>query len=120
MSIIAIDTSRLHRILSAEAIAFALGYRDTGSDQRRKLRNHRDEYLVYGGIFGEDYAILSVIPADGSEESVRVGATPIGLPSRFLDGLTMSLEDELETDIYRNTCVWGSLKRDRLIMAMCN
>lgn len=120
MSIIAIDTSRLHRILNAEAIAFALGYRDTGSNQRRKLRNHRDEYLVYGGIYGEDYAILSVIPADGSEEIVRVGAAAIRLPLRFLNGLTMSVEDELETEIYRNTGVWSSLNRDRLIMAMRN
>lgn len=121
MSIIAIDTSHLPRILSAEAIAVALGYRDTGSDNRRKRRNHRNEYLVYGGVLADDDAILSVIPADGSEETVRVvdvGST--GLPSEFLNGLTTSIEDELETDIHRYTGVWGTLKRDRLIMAMCN
>jgi len=117
--IMAIDSPRVSYILSAEAIAVALGYRDTGFDNRRKLRNHRGEYLVYGGISGDDYAILSVISGGGSEESVDVGNGAIGLPSGFLAGLTMSVENELETEIYRKTGVWGSLKRDRLIRAMC-
>jgi hypothetical protein len=33
-------------VYNAMTVALGLGYSDTGSDNRRKLRNHEDEYLV--------------------------------------------------------------------------
>jgi hypothetical protein len=51
-------------------------YNDSGQDRRRRLRNHWHEYLVWGGIFVDDYRILAVFRGDGPERSVPLCSLP--------------------------------------------
>ena len=48
-------------------IARRLRYTDPGIHLRRRLSYYRDEYLIYGGISADDYAILAISPAGGDK-----------------------------------------------------
>jgi len=74
--IIVIWAEDLHYLYQAEDIATTLGYNDSGQDRRRRLRNHWHEYLVWGGIFADDYRILAVFRGDGPERSVPLCSLP--------------------------------------------
>jgi hypothetical protein len=63
LCIVAIDTDRVNTCYDAYGIAQRLGYTDSGIHRRRRLSNHRDEYLIYGSISADDYAILATFPA---------------------------------------------------------
>ena len=58
--VIAVWARGLAGVYSAEEAAFRLGSSDTGLDKNRKLRHHRDEYPLEGGIAAEEYRILAV------------------------------------------------------------
>ena len=49
-------------------VARTLGYQSDSKDERRRLQNHYDEYLVRGGIATDEYRLLAVF--DGHEGSV--------------------------------------------------
>jgi len=85
ISIVAIDTSRVHSILRAWPIAEYLGYGNGGGGNRRQLRNHDFEYLVHGCIAADSYAVLMI-----------------------LDGMTPQVDTSLETlkeELYMRTGV---------------
>jgi hypothetical protein len=63
--IAAFSTAGISTIFNPYKVARALGYPNGGFDNRRKLWNHRDEFLVYGAVYFENYAICSTPFANG-------------------------------------------------------
>jgi hypothetical protein len=68
ITIVAVWAKGIYHIYRAEHIATALRYNNSGQDSRRKLSNHRYEYLVWGGIAADDYRILAEFPRAASME----------------------------------------------------
>jgi hypothetical protein len=50
LCIVAIDPDRVNTCYDAYGMAQRLEYTDSGIHPRRRPSNHRDEYLMYGGI----------------------------------------------------------------------
>jgi hypothetical protein len=50
LCIVAIDTDRVNTCYDAYGMAQRLGCTDSGIHPQRRLSNHWDEYLMYGGI----------------------------------------------------------------------
>ncbi|RHZ61287.1 hypothetical protein CDV55_104155 [Aspergillus turcosus] len=121
--VVAVQAKNLVGVYSAERVAEALGYRDENNDPRRRPC-HRDEYLIYGGISPDEYAILAVF--DGREPCVPVifntpafeyhGQIPRNsLPGQAERGPLVALEDEM----YRRTGRRDDLVRDELVRTIC-
>jgi hypothetical protein len=56
------------------------------TDPRRQLRYFRDEYLVWGGISGDDYTLLCIFPVtDGRDITTQVGNMRVIVPRVFMD-----------------------------------
>jgi hypothetical protein len=81
--IVATDMDRANACYDAYDVARQLGYTDFGIDHRRRLSNRRDEYLVYGGVSADDYAILVIFPAGGDEVHCQVDGHSVPLPSLY-------------------------------------
>ena len=122
IQILAIDTSRIRGILSAEKIARALLYNDRSPDRRRKVHYHIDEYLIYGGIGGiaiDANPILAKISGGGREVQERPGGRgspfreAIPMPEDFLNTVTVNVESELAEEIsfYTGDCDYSKLSR---------
>lgn len=60
--LVAVDSSAFENILEAFQEARRLGYRLNSSEKRRRLENHKGEYLVPGGYYADSYKRLAVIP----------------------------------------------------------
>jgi hypothetical protein len=126
LCIVAIDTGRVKTYYDAYGIAQNLGYTDPGIHPRQRLSHHRDEYLIYGGISADDYAILATFPAGGDEVRYQVDGHCIPLPAAYLEylselashGLPMTVEGELKTEIYSSTGVYSDRQLEALLIAM--
>jgi hypothetical protein len=70
--IVPFSTAGISTIFDAYKVARALDYPNGGFDNCRKLWNHRDEFLVYGGVHFEDYAILAIFPGDINERRITL------------------------------------------------
>jgi hypothetical protein len=129
--IVAIDTDRVkntrnNACYDAYNVARRLGYTDTGIHPRRQLSHHRDEYLIYGGISADDYAILAIFPAGGDEMRHQVGGHWIPLPGAYLEyllrlashGPQMTVVEDLATEIYSSTGVYSDRQLAALLTAM--
>jgi hypothetical protein len=124
--IVAIDTDRVHTCYDAYDMAQRLGYTDSGIHPRRRLSNHRDEYLIYGGISADDYAILAIFPAGGNEVYRQVDGHSVPLPAAYLEylsrlashGLRMTVVEDLATEIYSSTGVYNDRQLAALLTAM--
>ncbi|BCR83531.1 uncharacterized protein ACHE_10933A [Aspergillus chevalieri] len=121
--VIAVWVEHLSGVYSAEEVAARLGYSDTGLDRRRKLWQHRDEYLVEGGIVADEYRVLAIFEGGGPERNV-VFACPFydistTIPSGFFPGRRSNnaLED-IEYEIYSHSGVRDDMKRDELVKAI--
>ncbi|RHZ53111.1 uncharacterized protein CDV56_104050 [Aspergillus thermomutatus] len=121
--VVAVQAKNLVGVNSAERVAEALGYRDENNDPRRRPC-HRDEYLVFGGVAPDDYAVLAVF--EGREPCVSVtfnipsfeysGQIPgNSLPGQAERGPLVALEDEM----YRRTGRKDDLVRDELVRTIC-
>ncbi|KAL2005968.1 hypothetical protein VTN00DRAFT_9622 [Thermoascus crustaceus] len=121
--VIAVWARDLPGVYDAEKVASGLGYSDTGSDNRRKLRHHHDEYLVEGGIAADDYHILALFEGGGPDRDV-VFECPFytistKIPSGFLPGKgSKSPMEDIEDKIYSHTGVRDDMKRDQLMKAI--
>lgn len=63
---------------------------------RRQLRYFWDEYLVWGGISGDDYTLLCILPATGGRDiTTQARNVNVTVPRAFM-GLLV-LRDNLET-----------------------
>jgi hypothetical protein len=120
--VIAVWVENLTGVYSAEEAACKLGYSETEPDPRRKLRHHRDEYLIEGGIVADEYRILAVFEGAGPEREVvfacpsyQISATiPIELfPGK---GSSNALAD-IENEIYRRSGVRDNEKRNAFVKA---
>jgi hypothetical protein len=125
--IVAIDTDRVKNTrYDAYDVARRLGYTDPGIHPRRRLSHHRDEYLIYGGISADDYAILAIFPAGGDEMRCQVGGHSIPLPGAYLECLSrlashgprMTVVEDLATEIYSSTGVYNDRQLAALLTAM--
>jgi len=61
ITLIAIDSSNMRNIIAFYNVARSLGYKNDHADERRQLRNHWNEYLIYGGYNADLYKLLIVI-----------------------------------------------------------
>jgi hypothetical protein len=118
--IIVIWAEDLHYLYQAEDIATTLGYNDSGQDRRRRLRNHWHEYLVWGGIFADDYRILAVFRGDGPERSVLLcsltNSVAANLPGDFASNAALQdVSEELLIEIYSCTGVKDVYKHNILV-----
>ncbi|KAJ9224384.1 hypothetical protein DTO169C6_3215 [Paecilomyces variotii] len=68
--VIAVWAKGLTGVYSAQSVASMLGYSDTGTDPRRRIQHHRDEYLVESGIAADEYCILAVFEGGGKDRDV--------------------------------------------------
>ena len=89
--IVAIWAEDMCNLYSAQDVATALEYNNNSQDNRRRLANHRHEYLVWSGIAADYYRILAVFSGDGSERPV------------FLQSATYNVEATLPGDLRDNT-----------------
>jgi len=118
--IIAVWAEDMHHLYKAEDIAETLGYDDSGQDPRRRLRNHRHEYLVWGSILADDYRILAVFAGDGPERSVPLrsytNSVRVNLPGDFVsdDAALEDVSEELLNEIQSCTGVKDVYKRNIL------
>ena len=122
--VIAVWTENLPGVYSAARIAARLEYSDTGRDRGRRMRHHRDEYLVEGGIAAVDeYRVLAIFEGGGPPRNVvfkypsyYISAT---LPSGFSPGRrTGDALRDIEYEIYGHSGVHDDTKRDRLVRAI--
>jgi hypothetical protein len=126
LCIMAIDTDRVNTCYDVYGIAQKLGYTDPGIHPRRRLSHHRDEYLIYGGISVDDYAILATFPAGGDEVRYQVDGHCIPLPATYLGylselashGLPITVEEDMATEIYSSTGVYSDRQLAALLIAM--
>jgi hypothetical protein len=121
--IIAVWADDLHSLYEAEDIARTLRYNDSGQDRRRRLRNHRHEYLVWGGICADDYRILAVFPGNGPERPVplcsRTRRVVANLPGDFASNAALrDVSEALLIEIYSCTGVEDRNKHHILVAYM--
>ena len=124
--IVAIDTDRAHICYDAYSMAQRLGYTVSSVHPRRQLSHHRDEYLIYGGISADDYAILAILPAGGNEVRCRIDGHWIPLPAAYLEclsrlashGLRMTVEEDMAMEIYSSTGMYSDRQLAALLTAM--
>lgn len=122
--VIAIWSRDLFGVYDAESVATELGYFDTGSDRRRMVRNHRDEYLVDGGIAADEYCVLAVFEGSGPDRNVvfecpgmyRISTTIRG--GFFSGNKSDNTLRDLEEEIYSHSGVRNDLKRDELVKSI--
>lgn len=134
VSILAYDGSRISKVFSAERIATVLLDKRNSRVYRKNLPiwYYGDEYLVYSGIHGDNYALLAVIPGDIGDIDVQIGSRTIQVPRSLVDvpqihptTVTMSLrrntevvEEELLVQIYSHTGCVDRGKHGRLMHAL--
>lgn len=103
--IIAIWSKGLRNVYDAYEVAEWLGYHS------RSLKNHRDEYLVTGGISADDYRILAIFHGRTLANvslSVPGFTGQAALPQGFLaDGIGRRVEEKLENEVYQHTGIRG-------------
>jgi hypothetical protein len=121
--IIAVWAEDIQHLYRAEGIATALGYNNSGQDRRRRLMNHRYEYLVWGGIAADDYRILVVFPGDGPERSVSLlsltNSVEASLPGDFVSSTARpDVSAELLIEIWSCTGVKDKYKHNVLVAYM--
>lgn len=115
--IVAIDMTRVNIKYDAYDQAQRLGYTDFGNNRRKRLSHHLGEYLIYGGIPADNYAILAIFPAGGDGLRRQVDGYWITLPAAYLEYLSrsrMTVVEDLATEIYRSTGVYN----DRHLVAL--
>jgi hypothetical protein len=121
--IVAFSTAGISTIFDAYKVARALGYPNGGFDNRRKLWNHRDEFLVYGAVHFENYAILAIFPGDINERRITLQSSShtvnVMVPAVFTSGLERGREtNELRIQIYQYTGVFDEGRLDMLVRHM--
>lgn len=101
--IIAISSEDLRGIYRAYDIASRLRYTDDSRDQRRRLRNHLDEFLVLGGIRAEEDRILATFCGDGPKRIVSLSIpglqTMVDMTSDFTP-IGTDATHELQIEMY--------------------
>lgn len=76
-------------VYDGERLALAFRYDDAGTDSRRRLNGHRDEFLVYGGVLtgqsqsqsqgnGGGNRVLAVFPGSSTTTTATAPPTPGG------------------------------------------
>jgi len=121
--IVAFSTARISTIFDAYKVALALGYPNGGFDNRRRLWNHCDEFLVYGGVHFEKYAILAIFPGDINERQITLQSSShtvnVMVPAVFTSDLEQGGEtNELRIQIYQYTGVFDEKRLDMLVRRM--
>jgi len=111
--ITAVWSKGLHNVYDAYDTAKLLGYLDGNLDRRRRLENHLEEYLVYGGISADAYRTLAIF--DGREEQEHVTFDLPGLrgsatvPNLFMTDIPgETAKEKLENEIYQHTGLRGN------------
>ncbi|KAL4791080.1 hypothetical protein BDV19DRAFT_371188 [Aspergillus venezuelensis] len=116
--VVAVWARGLMGVYSAEEAATTLGYKDMGSDKRRKIQHHYNEYLVEGSIAADEYRILAIFEGRGPDRVVdfewpeyRVQSS-MAIPRDFFPGRRSgnALQD-LANEIYGGCGVWDDGKR---------
>jgi hypothetical protein len=121
--IIAVWAKDMVDVYDAGDVAAALGYNDNSQDNRRKLRNHRYEYLVYGGINADDYRILVIFDGGGPERLVPLRSLHYSVEARIpgdfaRDVTPQNASRELLVEIHCNTGVTNYAWHDQLVSCM--
>jgi hypothetical protein len=118
--ILAIWAKGLHNVYDASQVAEWLGYKNDGEDRRRPLRNHNDDYLLYGDILAGEYRLLAVF--DGYQEQDItldmpgfVGATAV--PKPFLNSIPgVTVQEKLQNTICMHTGITGKSAQLRYLI----
>lgn len=109
--IVAIWAKGLRNVYDAHEVAMELGYPEDGTNRRKRLANHVNEYLVFGGILADEDRILAFF--NGQQEvdielSVPglIGETQI--PEAFItDTPGRTANEKVENEIYIRTGIKG-------------
>ncbi|KAL3471730.1 hypothetical protein BJX99DRAFT_262951 [Aspergillus californicus] len=121
--VIAVWAKGLRGVYNAVDVASTLGYSEKGTVSKRKIWDHRQEFLVDGGILANEYRILAIFEGGGPERPVvfecpmyRISTL---VPSGFFCGRrTGNALRDIEDEIYSHTGVRDDQKRDELMKAI--
>ncbi|KAJ5478640.1 hypothetical protein N7530_004149 [Penicillium desertorum] len=85
IKVVALWARDMGHVYKAMTVALSLGYSDTGSDNRRNLRNHEDEYLIGSGV--DEDRILAVFRGGGDLRAITFDGpfykTTTSVPSEY-------------------------------------
>jgi hypothetical protein len=117
--IIAIWSKGLRNVYNAYDVAKMLGYRNGSSNPRKRLENHLDEYLVFGGISADEYRILAIFNGQKEQENIALSVPGVpGLsrsatvPDAFMTDIPgRTAKEKLENEIYQHTSIRGESKQ---------
>ncbi|KAJ5271832.1 hypothetical protein N7524_005101 [Penicillium chrysogenum] len=122
IKVVALWARDMGHVYNAMTVALGLGYSDTGSDNRRKLRNHEDEYLVDAGV--DEDRILAVFRGGGDLRAITfIGPfykVTTSVPSEYFLAQESNPLKALGEVIFMNTGVYDDLWRDQLVKSISN
>jgi hypothetical protein len=113
------DASKVANLLDAYKLAKSLGFVVGGSDSHCRLRYYKNECLVWGGISGDNYALLAILPAtDSWETMIQLKGLNIALLKAFMEQADNDIEAALEPQMYIHTGAASEIDLDCLIRAL--
>ena len=122
--IIAIWSRGLRNVYDAHEVAEWLGYHSKSSTPRKRLENHRDEYLVAGGISADEYRILAIFHGRTLANislSVPIFTGQVAVPCGFLaDRIGRGAEEKLENEVYQHTGIRGQSEQLLYLIGFMN
>ncbi|KAK1992437.1 hypothetical protein LX36DRAFT_662422 [Colletotrichum falcatum] len=106
------------------------GYPYMAANRRRCVKNHRNEYLLYGGIAADDYRVLACFWGDEATTTHIVSLSPFPgettkYPAKIPQGTSINTEngdltEELKLEVYSNIGLWDERKFCCLALALCS
>ncbi|MCJ1246200.1 hypothetical protein MMC30_003405 [Trapelia coarctata] len=121
ITLIAIDSSAMRNVIDAYAVAKSLGYRNDHADERCQLRNHRDEYLVYGGYDADSYKLLLAITGLEAEVPELTRGNSCSILYFCMSAMSVLVKETaegIELEIYGLTGVRDPRLVERVALAM--
>ncbi|KAJ6128445.1 hypothetical protein N7471_009662 [Penicillium samsonianum] len=123
IKVVALWAKDMGNVYEAMPVALSLIYPNTGSDRRRKLQNHENEYLVDTGVNYEDRILavfrggadLRYITFDGPCYEITASVS-----SDYFLGQGKNPLEDLEDEIFRRTRLRDDLWLDQLVKLISN
>ena len=110
--IIAIWSKKLCNVYDAYDVAKSLGYRDGSSNPRKRLENHLDEYLIFGGFLADEYRVLAIFNGQNEQENIALSVLGMRGSATISDAFMTAVpgrtaNEKLENEIYQHTGIRG-------------